>query len=757
MRPTSRADINRWQSRPLLGQAVAAAALFGPIVASCATAFALARIVPRPSGTADSIGWLLGVLAVSSAVLFGSERVLRRVLPLAALLKMTLLFPDRAPSRLRVAVRAGSTRDLERRFRAGVSEEPAQAAAEILALAAALSNHDRSTRGHSERVRVLTEMLAEELDLPAGARDRLRWASLLHDAGKLTVDRSVLSKSTALSPAEWDVLRRHPLEGARLVAPLAPWLGEWGLAVAQHHERFDGSGYPFGLRGEEISLAARIVSVADAFEVMTARRSYKDAVSPSAARAELTRCAGTQFDPEIVRAFLAISLRRLGLAIGAASWLAEAPLAEWAANLGRVAVASGHVAVATAAVVATAVAASPSAAGARRPPESATAPVAARATLAARRGELVATLRRAAGEKPRYGAGHDALHPPTHPSGSAAESHAPAGAATSAAAGGTTRSTATATGGAPPSGGVAPRAVTTGAPAPADSGKGGAVPGRGAGPAPGGAGQPLPRGRAHEGRQGPPGPLPAAARPRASVPREGAGKQTAASHEMSTPHTGTVATAHGQGVHHANPSGAGASGTASAPRAPRSSASGAPQDSGAGAAHAGQAAPGAGRAGTGARGATGTGTRGATGAPTGTANTGATPRPATNSTPVTTDAPGPIVASATDTASASGAGTGPSPGNAGGIALPPGAGTTTPTPPAPPASPAALTPSDGSPPNGVVPADASSSGAPAAPTSVPAPAPAPAPSSAAAAPRAAAAPGAPGASGAGNAAGASGR
>ncbi|HLY81885.1 MAG TPA: HD domain-containing phosphohydrolase, partial [Acidimicrobiales bacterium] len=124
---------------------------------------------------------------------------------------------------------------------------------------------------------------------------------------------------------EWVALQKHPLEGAKLTAPLLPWLGEWALAVEQHHEKFDGRGYPYGLAGDQISYGARIVAVADVFETMTAKRSYKDAISPAAARAELTRCAGTHFDADIVRAFLNISLGRLRWAVGPASLLAQLP------------------------------------------------------------------------------------------------------------------------------------------------------------------------------------------------------------------------------------------------------------------------------------------------------------------------------------------------------------------------------------------------------------------------------------------------
>jgi hypothetical protein len=196
----------------------------------------------------------------------------------------------------------------------------------VLELVLALNVHDKRTRGHSERVRVFTDLIADELKVDEAGKARLRWAALLHDVGKLEVPAKILNKPGKPSEAEWQVLRRHPEEGARLVAPLLPWLGEWGPAVAQHHERWDGTGYPRHLRGTEISLAARIVSVADTYEVMTAPRSYKPSMSVPAARRELTRVAGTQLDPHVVRALLNISVGRLWRAIGFGAWLGQVPM-----------------------------------------------------------------------------------------------------------------------------------------------------------------------------------------------------------------------------------------------------------------------------------------------------------------------------------------------------------------------------------------------------------------------------------------------
>ena len=142
----------------------------------------------------------------------------------------------------------------------GESGSAGSAAETVLVLIGALSIHDRRTRGHSERVRLLADALADELDLAPADRDHLRWAALLHDVGKLVVPHDVLNKPGPLDQDEWEIMRRHPEEGDRVVTPLKGWLGEWGSVIAEHHERYDGTGYPQGLAGDEISWGARIVS-----------------------------------------------------------------------------------------------------------------------------------------------------------------------------------------------------------------------------------------------------------------------------------------------------------------------------------------------------------------------------------------------------------------------------------------------------------------------------------------------------------------
>jgi len=328
----------RWEGRPIRSLLLRAFVYLVPIVASVVAALGISRVLPRPQSMAELVGWWIVLTALSTIVLVVVERLSRRLLPLASLYKLSLLFPDRAPTRFAVARALGSTKTLEERIEharlAGQSDEPARAAEAILTLMSALSGHDRRTRGHAERVRVYTDMVADEFGLSRDDKDRLRWASLLHDIGKLAVPAKILNKPGRPTPSEWDHLKSHPEAGARFIGPLLPWLGEWARAIPEHHEQWNGTGYPHGLAGAEISLGARLVAVADSFEVMTAARPYKKAISAAAAREELARCAGTQFDPAVVRAFLNISLGRLRLAMGPLSWIAQLPFLPRIGSLG---------------------------------------------------------------------------------------------------------------------------------------------------------------------------------------------------------------------------------------------------------------------------------------------------------------------------------------------------------------------------------------------------------------------------------------
>lgn len=175
--------------------------------------------------------------------------------------------------------------------------------ATITALADAVEAKDPYTHGHCERVARYAARIAERLDLPDQDRGVVYYAALLHDVGKIAVSDGLLNKPGALMAEERELVRSHVRVGYDLISKI-PVLSTVADAVLHHHEWYDGSGYPTGLEGEDIPLAARIVSVADAFGAMIDRRSYKEAYSIEQARAELERCSGTQFDPQIVRLFI---------------------------------------------------------------------------------------------------------------------------------------------------------------------------------------------------------------------------------------------------------------------------------------------------------------------------------------------------------------------------------------------------------------------------------------------------------------------
>ena len=159
-----------------------------------------------------------------------------------------------------------------------------------------LLEREPNLHSHTVGVAALAREVGRVLGLEGRDMDELYQAAQLHDIGKLAIPDVILHKPGPLDPDEWEFLRRHTLVGERILA-VSPLLRRIGEIVRSTHERWDGGGYPDGLVGEEIPLAARIICACDAFDAMTRERPYKRAMSDEAALAELSRCAGTQFDP----------------------------------------------------------------------------------------------------------------------------------------------------------------------------------------------------------------------------------------------------------------------------------------------------------------------------------------------------------------------------------------------------------------------------------------------------------------------------
>ena len=266
-------------SRGAMGKAMQNLALIavGAIVLALVGSFSLARLLAEP----------IGRLSTSLAAMAASHDVAAR-LPLS-----------------------GSSREIDALtetfnvLMASVQEAEAQTDAAytgaIRALATALDARDPYTAGHSERVSVISVAIGRTLLLPADDLEVLRLGALLHDIGKIGVPDDVLRKPGALTDAEYAAIKLHPVLGARILRSV-PFLARHISIVELHHERPDGRGYPGGLRGDDIPLAARIVHVADAYDAITSARAYRGARPSGDALRELWRCAGTEFHAEIVGA-----------------------------------------------------------------------------------------------------------------------------------------------------------------------------------------------------------------------------------------------------------------------------------------------------------------------------------------------------------------------------------------------------------------------------------------------------------------------
>ncbi len=173
----------------------------------------------------------------------------------------------------------------------------------IRALVNALEARDKYTSGHSQRVTDLAADITRKMKLSPEATDTIILAGLVHDIGKIGISESILNKPDRLTDEEYRQIQRHPEIGERILSPVAAD-EEILRLVRSHHEHFDGSGYPDGLRSEQIPLGARILAVADAFEAMTSERPYRKALDPTEAYAEIERRKGAQFDPEVVDVLL---------------------------------------------------------------------------------------------------------------------------------------------------------------------------------------------------------------------------------------------------------------------------------------------------------------------------------------------------------------------------------------------------------------------------------------------------------------------
>lgn len=205
--------------------------------------------------------------------------------------------PEELRARIRTVAQAARREDEERRL----------ATSRLLdALVCALDMRDSETQWHSRRVAAYARHLGEAFGLRGPALVDVERGALLHDIGKIGVSDLILHKPSPLNEVEWTEMRRHPALGYEMLRHI-DFLSEARLIVLQHQERWDGTGYPSGLRGKEICVGARIFHIVDAYDAITSDRPYRGAQDHAAARAEIVRCAGVQFDPELVGVFCRVS------------------------------------------------------------------------------------------------------------------------------------------------------------------------------------------------------------------------------------------------------------------------------------------------------------------------------------------------------------------------------------------------------------------------------------------------------------------
>jgi HD-GYP domain-containing protein (c-di-GMP phosphodiesterase class II) len=198
-------------------------------------------------------------------------------------------------------------------------------------LAQVVEYDDAYTGTHTRGVVELSAEVAEELKLDATRRRNVEFAALMHDVGKIAIPKEIINKPSGLDDHEWALLRTHTVEGQQMLDQIGGLMREIGRIIRSAHERFDGSGYPDGLRGEEIPVEARVIFCCDAFNAMTTDRPYRTARSPEAAIAELRANGGTQFDPRVVDALVAVLERDLA----PATETRRAAAAEGARSSGR--------------------------------------------------------------------------------------------------------------------------------------------------------------------------------------------------------------------------------------------------------------------------------------------------------------------------------------------------------------------------------------------------------------------------------------
>ena len=276
-----------------------------PAIVGFLVAFAILTAMGPFANTWEFVAWFLIALVISFVTsIFVGDFTLDR-LSSSKLYQRANTFDTTVEELFGSSLREGNPKSIKRQALARGLE--ADFIDDVINLLTQLGDHEKLTRGHSERVRAYASMIGKELGLKQSELEQLNWSALLHDIGKLDVPASILSSPDRPNDLEWETLSRHPESARHRLQRLEKTLGPTIYQSAlEHHERWDGTGYPFRLKEGQISLFGRITAVADAFDVMTHARSYKAPQTIATAREELMSEAGQQFDPDVVAAFIRI-------------------------------------------------------------------------------------------------------------------------------------------------------------------------------------------------------------------------------------------------------------------------------------------------------------------------------------------------------------------------------------------------------------------------------------------------------------------
>ncbi len=279
-----------WEFWPLYLLALASQ-FAGDTITGAAREWAILGVPPRLQLRMTSLVFLVDILLTPVGLL---AALVAQDEPLAFLLALPLAGLLRVFARERAA-RIEQAIELSAAYRGTA-----------LLLGEVIAHDDEYTGEHSYGVISLSLEIADELGLDEDDRRLVEFGALLHDVGKIAVPKAIVNKPGPLDDAEWAVMRQHTIAGQRMLDRIGGGMTEVGAIVRASHERWDGDGYPDGKAGEDVPLPARIVSVADTFSAITTTRPYRRAQSPDAAVKELRRCAGTQFDPSVIDALVAV-------------------------------------------------------------------------------------------------------------------------------------------------------------------------------------------------------------------------------------------------------------------------------------------------------------------------------------------------------------------------------------------------------------------------------------------------------------------